>query len=87
MERAILAGTPPADESNIDDRARRFLERVERLAANTGDRETAFNAVFGHRGLYVSAFPTMEDRMAFRDVPLARAKLFTRLWRLRPGGA
>jgi hypothetical protein len=72
----------PSLEAGIARQARRFLERAEKETAAAGDREAAFETVFGHRRLYVSAFPTMEERMAFRDVPFARAELFKMLWRL-----
>jgi hypothetical protein len=72
----------PGSEAGFAQEARRFLERAAQVTDAAPDREAGLEAVFGHRRLYVSAFPTMEERMAFRDVPLARAKLFELLWQL-----
>jgi hypothetical protein len=63
-------------------RANQFLQQVEVLTLSAEDRQTAFNGIFGLGGLYVTSFPTMEERLAFRDVRLARSKLFTLLWRV-----
>ncbi len=67
------------DDMDVKRRASRFLKRAERLIRIAGDRPLAFQAIFGYGGLYISTFPTHEDRMTFRDVPLARAKLFSLL--------
>lgn len=62
--------------SEFADRAQQFLRHVAQVASIAGDREAAFQAVFGYRGLYLRMFPTLDDRMAFRDLPLARAQVF-----------
>jgi hypothetical protein len=67
-------------EADFSDRADQFLELVEQLTKITDNREAAFAAVFGYRGLYITELPTLDERMAFRDVPLARAKLFSFLY-------
>jgi hypothetical protein len=68
-------------------RAQQLLEQVEAIAATMPGREAAFHGIFGPGGLYVTALPTLEDRMAFRDVPRAREKLFSLLGHRPRGGA
>lgn len=79
MKQPKKGGMPVSKEGNFADRAEQFLELVEQRTVLTDNREAAFTAVFGHRGLYISELPTLDERMAFRDVPLARAKLFSLL--------
>ena len=65
--------------AGFNNRAERFIELAERVTTLTDNREVIFAAIFGHRGLYINEFPTLDERMAFRDVPFAREKLFSLL--------
>lgn len=71
--------------ASIDARAKEFLAHVERLASTTSSREDAFDIVFGLGGSYVTLFPTMDDRLAFRELP-TRRQAFAMLCRLPASG-
>lgn len=64
------------DLASIESRASEFLARVEWLTSTTPNREDAFDLIFGLSGVYVRLFPTLEDRLALRELP-ARHKVFT----------
>lgn len=60
----------------LADRAQQFINHVAQVVSIAGDREAAFQAVFGYGGLYLRMFPTLDDRLALRDIPLGRAEAF-----------
>ena len=74
----------PLDEpaSTIEARAAQLLVTAERMTTSGHNRKEAFWGIFGVGGAYVTLFPTMEDRLALRELP-ARKELFS-LLRMMP---
>jgi len=65
----------------IEARAAQLLAHAEWMTNLVEDRTEAFLGIFGLGGSYVTLFPTMDDRLALRDLP-ARRELFSILWRM-----
>lgn len=66
--------------STIEARATQLLAHAEWMANSGQDRTAVFWGIFGLRGSYVTLFPTMDDRLALRDLP-ARRELFALILR------
>lgn len=56
------------DLTSIESRAWEFVAHVEWLTSTTPNREDAFDLVFGLSGVYVKLFPTLDDRLALREL-------------------
>jgi hypothetical protein len=70
---------------NIEARASEFIAQAEWLISASLNREDAFELIFGLGGPYMSLFPSIDDRLALRDLP-ARGHVFKMLSRLSASG-
>jgi hypothetical protein len=54
---------------DIEARASEFVVEAEWLISASSNREDAFELVFGLGGPYMSLFPSLDDRLALRELP------------------
>ena len=67
--------------NTIEARAAAFIEKAEWLISNAPSREDAYELIFGIGGPYMTLFPSIDDRLALRDLP-ARGRVFAMVERL-----
>lgn len=66
---------------SIQARSAEFLTQAKLLTARTSSREDALQLIFGLDGPYRTLFPTIDDRLALRDLP-ARSQVFVLVCKL-----